>query len=52
MGTRGTVHLKLIGQTNNPQLSQVRLLVQMKLYSISTEQRRGLDCQVISQQIY
>ena len=46
MGTRGTVHLKLIGQTNSPQLSQVRLLAPMKLYRVSAEQRRGLDCQV------
>ena len=50
--TREAVHLKLIGQTYSHQLSQVRLLVQMKLYGISAGQRRGVDCQVISQHIH
>ena len=48
-GNYGAVHLNLIGQTYSPHLSQVPLLIQMKLYGNPTEQRRGVDYQLISQ---
>ena len=50
IGNYGAVHLNLIGQTYSPHLSQVPLLIQMKLYGNPTEQRRGVDYQLISQQ--